>query len=195
MKVLEKQPKVNKHNTLASKRLGFLKQNQLQFGFFSILFVFLLSFQSCGVYSFTGASVEPGTKTVFVDFFPNKARIIAPILSQTFTEKLKDKFVNETSLDLVQEEGDLNFSGSITLYSIEPVASASNDIAELNRLTIGIKVNYYNTLKVEDTWDSNFSRFQDFDKNVNLKDVEEDLIEEITKQIVDDIFNKALVNW
>lgn len=158
------------------------------------LFAILFSFQACKIYSFTGASIEPGTKTVFVDFFPNKAQIVAPILSQRFTEKLKDKFVSTTSLNLVQTEADLNFSGSIVRYYVTPVASGGDDTAELNRLTIGVKVNYYNTMN-DETWDSNFSRFTDFDKNINLKDIEEDLIEEITDQIVDDIFNKALANW
>ena len=150
--------------------------------------------QSCGIYSFSGASIEPGTKTVKIEYFPNNAPIVAPILSQVFTEKLQDKFVNETGLELIQEQADLNFSGSITNYNVTPVASGGDDIAGLNRLTIGVQVKYINTLK-EEEWSQSFSRFDDFDKNTNLKDIEDELVNEISQQIVDDIFNKALVNW
>ncbi len=154
----------------------------------------MLSLTSCGIYTFSGASIEPGTKTVFVDVFPNRAQIVAPILSQAFTEKLQDKFVNETNLELLNTEADLNFSGFISRYTVRPVASADNDIAELNRLTITVSVKYQNTIN-EDVWESSFSGYQDFEKSTNLKDIEDDLIDEICQQIADDIFIKALVNW
>ena len=163
---------------------------------FTMLFILAGTItQSCGIYSFTGASIEPGTKTVNIQYFPNNAQIVAPILSQVFTEKLQDKFVNETGLELqTNDEADLNFSGSITTYSISPVASGGDDLAYGNRLTIGVRVNYKNTLK-EEEWSQSFSRFQDFDRSTNLKDIEDELIDDIAQQLVDDIFNKALVNW
>ncbi len=163
---------------------------------FTMLFILAGTItQSCGIYSFSGASIEPGTKTVNIEYFPNNAQIVAPILSQIFTEKLQDKFVNETGLELLQqEEAHLNFSGSISSYNVTPVASGGDDIAGLNRLTIAVQVKYKNTLK-EEEWSQSFSRFQDFDKNTNLKDIEDDLIDDISQQLVDDIFNKALVNW
>ena len=62
-----------------------------------IFFPFLLLIGSiingCKVYSFTGASISSDIKTVSIKYFPNKASIVQPSLSQVFTEKLKDKFV------------------------------------------------------------------------------------------------------
>ena len=155
-----------------------------------LLFVFFIN--GCGIYSMSG--VNTTAKTATVKYFPNKARIVAPILSQVFTEKLQDKLTRETNLELVNEQADLNFSGSITRYAVQPVASGSNDIADLSRLTIGVQVKFSNVLTSEE-WSSDFSRYADFDKAVNLKDVEDGLIDEISQQLVDDIFNKALVNW
>ena len=80
----------------------------------SILGLFLfcvLWLTSCGVYTHSGASVPPDAKTFSVAFIQNTASIVAPTLSQTLTEKLKQKFINETSLKLTQEDGDFAFSG------------------------------------------------------------------------------------
>ena len=86
-----------------------------------ILFLFTLIFLSaCGFYSFTGASISSDVKTVSVQYFPNHAATIEPTLSQVFTERLKDYFLEQTNLSLEMELGDLNFSGEIVKYEIKP---------------------------------------------------------------------------
>ena len=159
-----------------------------------LILLFGLIVSGCGIYSMAGVNIPEGVKTTNVQYFPNKARIVAPILSQVFTEKLQDKLINETKLELVNESAHLNFSGSIVNYIVGPTASGSNDIAALNRLTIKVQVKFENVLSGEE-WTETFSRFSDFEKDVNLKDAEDELIEDITEQLVGDIFNKALVNW
>lgn len=154
---------------------------------------FALLFPSCGFYSFSGISIGE-EKTIQIDYFPNKAIIVAPVLSPIFTEKLQDKFVSESPLELKDNNADITLAGAITSYTINPAASGGSDLAQLNRLTINVVVNYKNRLKDED-WSEPFSRFQDFEKDTNLKDVEDELIEDICQQLVDDIFNKILVNW
>src|SRR6187551_2164284 len=102
-------------------------------------------FTGCHVYSFTGASISPDVKTVSIQLFPNRAPIVQPSLSNAFTEKLKDKFVSETNLSLVKDNGDLNFEGAITDYNTQPTAITGNDNASLNRLTITVSVKFTNT--------------------------------------------------
>ena len=152
-----------------------------------------IAFSSCGFYSLSGISIEE-EKTIQIDYFPNKARIVAPVLSPIFTEKLQDKFSNESPLELVDREADITITGSIVNYSVSPAASGGDDLAQLNRLTIGISVNYYNRLK-DEKWNQTFSQFEDFEQETNLKDVEDELIESISDLLVIEIFNKALVNW
>src|SRR6478609_7584340 len=82
----------------------------------------LIFFYGCGVYSFTGASVSPDIKSVTIAYFPNRASIMQPSLSQVFTEKMKDKFVSQTNLTLVKSSGDLQFDGFITDYNTAPTA-------------------------------------------------------------------------
>lgn len=149
----------------------------------------------CHVYSFTGASISPEIKTVSVQFFPNRAPIVQPSLSNAFTEKLKDKFVSETSLALVKQSGDLTFEGAIIDYNTQPTAITGNDNAALNRLTVTVSVKFTNTKDSKLDFETNFSRYADYDSKQSLAVVEQDLITQINAQLVDDIFNKALVNW
>lgn len=144
-------------------------------------------------YSFTGS--ETNAKTISIDFFANKASIIQPSLSQTFTEALRDKFVNQSKLELVNRNGELQMEGEIVGYSVSPVAIQGNETAALNRLTIKVNVRYTNTLDEKQSFEQTFSSYLDYASNVNLSSVEDQLIGEITDKLVEDIFNKALVNW
>ncbi|HAH56879.1 MAG: hypothetical protein KUL83_02210 [Lentimicrobium sp.] len=152
-------------------------------------------FSSCGMYSFTGASIPPEAKTVSVALFPNQADLVQPILSQTFTEALRDRFVSQTSLTLVPRNGDLALEGEITGYTTEPVAISGSQQAAQIRLKITVNVRFTNKYDPKADFESKFTRYYDYSSNLNLFSVEAELIETITKDLVDDIFNKAVVNW
>ncbi|HMT29304.1 MAG TPA: LptE family protein [Bacteroidia bacterium] len=149
----------------------------------------------CKVYSFTGASISPDIKTVTIAVFPNQATLVQPSLSQVFTEKLKDKFVSQTNLTQTQYGGDLQFEGAITDYFSMPTAIQGNEQAALNRLTIVVKVKFTNTKDEKQSFETSFSRFTDYDSRKNLTSIEQELINEVCNQLVDDIFNKAVINW
>ena len=146
-------------------------------------------------YSFTGASIPPEVKTINIKYFPNNASLVEPTLSQTLTDALRDKFINETNLILVNDGGDLVLEGSITNYSTSPVAIQGDDQAALNRLTITLDVVYTNNFDDNMSFDSKFTRYSDYSSDQNLADVQEALIEEINTMLVQDIFNKAVINW
>ena len=162
-----------------------------------LIFTILLSisFTSCGIYSFTGASIPTDAKTISVNYFKNKAAIVQPSLSQIFTEKLKDMFLEQTNLSISKNEGDLIFSGFISKYQIRPIAIKANETADKNRLTISVKVTYNNSLDSENNFEQTFSRYRDYDSTQNISDVENTLIEAITNELAEDVFNKAFVNW
>ena len=150
---------------------------------------------SCGIYSFTGASIPSEAKTVSVAYFTTTTTNSPSSLNQTITEGLKDLFLSQTNLDLTELEGDLSFSGQITKYQLSPMAIQANETAGQNRLTIDIKVKYTNSFDDKQNFESTFSRYRDFSSSQNLADVEIVLIEEITKEFLEDVFNKAFVNW
>ena len=121
-------------------------------------------------YSFTGASISPAVKTVFIDFFTNRARVVNPMLSQTFTEAMKDKFVNETGLSMEREQGDLEFSGEITGYDVRPLSiqqsEQGRDFASMNRLTVTVKVVFTNNKDHEQDFNTSFSAYYDWESTL-----------------------------
>ena len=154
--------------------------------------IFILS---CGTYSFTGASIPSGAKNVVVNYFINKTTNSPSSLKQTITEELKDVLLSQTDLYLSETDGDLFFNGEITKYQTTPIALQANETVAKNRLTIAVKVKYENRLNNEQNFENTFSHYRDFNSSQNLVDVENILIEEITKEIIEDVFNKAFVNW
>ena len=165
--------------------------------FIKVFFLFVSSilFSSCVFYSFTGASIPEGAKTVSVKYFQNNASIVQPTLSGILTEGLQNKFTSQSNLTLVEKNGDLHFEGQITAYSVSPIAIQSNETAALNRLTINVSVKFSNKMDAKQDFETTFSRFADYNRSKNLVEVEDELIKEITLAIIDDIFNKAVVNW
>ncbi|GAA5028106.1 hypothetical protein GCM10011506_15330 [Marivirga lumbricoides] len=163
----------------------------------------LISASGCGVYSFTGASISPDIQTMSIQYFYNEAGNGPPSLQQTFTEEIRDYYQQNTSLEFVDNGGDLQLEGSITGYNVKPVAITSSgnnnvaDIAGVQRLTITVKVTYVNTKDEAFNFENrSFSFYDDFDPNTTqLTAVEDQLIETITDQIIIDIFNASVANW
>lgn len=154
-----------------------------------------LIFHSCGIYSFKGISISPEIKTVSIKTFSNQASLVVPSLSETLTEKLKDKFIEELSLTLVEYDGDIDFKGSITNYSTAPASIQSNDQAATTRLTLSINIKFKNTFESEKNFQTTFSNYLDFDSGQNLSEIEDELIDELSDMLVQDIFNKSVNNW
>ena len=152
-------------------------------------------FIGCGIYSFNGASISKETKSISVEYFKNSALTKQPTLSQVLTEKLKDYFTQQTNLIISNQNGDLFFKGDIIKYDVQPIAIQSNETAGQNRLTISVKVDFSNKQNEELNFNQTFSRYKDYESSQNLSDIEDILIAEITNELVEDIFNKAVVNW
>lgn len=156
----------------------------------------ILIMQACGTYSFSGASIPAEMKTISVQFFENNSALVVPYLSQQFTEALKERIRNQSRLSIVRTDGDANFEGRITDYSIRPVAIQGNDRAGLNRLTVTVSVKYTNSLNSELNFEQSFQAFQEFSLNQGpIQTQEQKLLTLINRQLTEDIFNKAFANW
>lgn len=147
-------------------------------------------------YSFTGASIPPEVKTISISNFPNNAPLVNPTLSQEFTDELRNKFQTQTSLVLVSEDGDLELEGEIVDYNTRPTAIQGDDVAALNRLTITVKVTFINHSDESQSFkNQTFSRYEDYSSSDDLISVQETLVQQINEYLVEDIFNKTVVNW
>lgn len=155
----------------------------------------ILLHESCG-YKLSGASIPAEMKTVSVQFFENNSTLVVPYLSQNFTEALKNRIRNQSRLSVIRAEGDANFEGRISDYSIRPIAVQGNERAGLSRLSITVNVKYTNVLKPEQSFEQSFTRFQDLDLAAGpLQQQEARLIPIINGQLTEDIFNRAFANW
>ncbi len=163
---------------------------------FAILVLFVISTQSCGIYSFTGTNLHPDVKTVQIDYFPNNAVLIEPGLSQTFTTQLQDLFLTQTNLDLAKSGGDLQFEGEITGYKINPMTATAQQTAAQSRLTITVNVRFFNNKLEEDNFEQSFSHYYDYDANAQLTGgALDDAFDEIIERIAQDIFNASVAKW
>ena len=156
----------------------------------------LLPLQGCtGGYSFTGASIPPGAKTISVATFPNYAATVNPQLSQKLTDELMQMFSSQTPLSVTTADGDLQVSGQITGYDTRASALSSSDEVSMNRLTITIKVKFVNQIDPNADFEQQFSRYRDYAATQDFSAVESGLMSEIVTELCEDIFNKAVVNW
>lgn len=162
-----------------------------------VLLLLVLTLSHCaGVkYSLNGATIPPEAKTVSVGFFTNNTTLGKPSMSQKFTERLRDAVSSQTSLALMKSGGDLQFEGQITDYNIAPVAIQSTDAAALNRMTVTVNVKYTNRFDATKNFEQSFTRFTDYNSKQALSSVEDGLLDEVNRQLTEDIFNKAFNNW
>jgi len=170
--------------------------------FFVLTFFFAGIFinSSCTVnYSFTGADIPAEAETISIGYFSTKgekATLANPIAPDLFTNRLTATMLTQTSLDVVNSNGDLRFEGNIVEYVIFAVAAQSDtEASNRSRLKVSVNVIYTNTIEPDKSFEKQFSQFADFDASENLGDVEEDLLEVINDAIVQDIFNASLGSW
>ncbi|WP_448519278.1 LPS assembly lipoprotein LptE [Rhodoflexus sp.] len=156
-------------------------------------------------FTFSGINLDPRVQTMEIELFYADVPAGPANLSLQFTESLREYLMRNTRLRLVNSNGDLRFSGTITGYEVTPVAPSAGSVqsggvqfdqlAALQRLTIKVKVNYENTIDESENFDQEFTFFEDFPQDQNLSQVEQELISRIFDQIILDIFNKSVATW
>ncbi len=162
---------------------------------FYIIISTLLLIQSCGIYSFSGTSIEADINTCSIEYFQNKAQKINPALSNSLSEALIDQFDRLTKLEITEEAGDINISGDIISYEVSPIAMTADEVAAQNRLTIEVKIMYTNRLYPEKDFEKSFSAYADYNSTQSLDAVESTLTDQIIDLLVEDIFNATVANW
>ncbi|MGM0376013.1 MAG: LPS assembly lipoprotein LptE [Bacteroidota bacterium] len=161
------------------------------------LFTLLLLFNGgCAIQmTFDGASIPEDIHTASVQNFENRASYVNPVLSQNFTEALKDRIIDGSRLRLADGTGDVDFSGAITRYETEPLAIQSDAVSSETRLNVTINVRYENTKNPDESWESSFSAHRDFPSEQNITAIEGELMDEIIEELTENIFNKAFADW
>lgn len=147
-------------------------------------------------YKLNGAALDYNIyKTVHVSEFPIRAALVYPPLQQTFENEMLNYITRNTRLRTTDGASDLEIEGEITGYSLTPQAVTENAYASQTRLTISVRVKYIDNKNDKNNIDQTFSAYRDFDSNELLTDVQDELCTQISKELVDLIFNATLGNW
>lgn len=160
-----------------------------------IIILATLAVTSCGIYSFSGTSIQPDVKTITIPYVEYTALRVNPSLSNDLTEALKEKYRKLTRLEEVDVDGDLELVCTVTGYDVKATAVTANEMASQNRLTVTVKVEFSNRKYPEDDVNNNFSAYEDFDATMSLDAVEAGLCETIIEKLVEDIFNATVAQW
>ena len=151
---------------------------------------------ACGIYSFSGTSIQPDVNTVTINYFEYKALKVNPSLSNDITEALRTRFRRMTRLEQVETDGDLEITGEVVGYDVRASAVTANEVAAQSRLTVTVKVSFADRLHPEEDFDSKtFSAYADYDSTNSLDAVESSLCAEIIDKLIEDIFNATVAQW
>lgn len=181
----------NKLRAVSYKPLSIFTGNIL-FAARSSLFAAIL-FSSC--YTFKDISIPPEVKTVKVNYFDNKARIVNPQLSQKLTDKLRQKVVGQTRLSQTNsDEAHYDISGYINDYNVS-TSGISGQQSTINRLNVSVHLVFKNRLDETKNFEADLSRNIDFPATHSLSQAEASITDDIVKNLVDEIFNRIFSNW
>ncbi len=162
-----------------------------------VVAVMLLTWQSCRIsYKFNGAALDYDIyHTIRVSNFPIRAALVYPPLQQTFENALLDYIERNTRLRIIDGNADIDLEGEITGYNLTPQAVTEDAYASQTRLTIIVRIRYTNNKEEGKDVDQVFSAYRDFDSSELLTDVQDELCEEISQELVELIYNATLGSW
>lgn len=162
--------------------------------------IFSITLTSCRIYSFTPkGTLDPEIKTVNVHIIENQAPYVNPQLLPNLTDRVKQKITRQTKLSQTNRgDADLDIRGVITDYSASTTGVTNTNgqtQASVNRLTVSVRMTITNQLKKEDPKDVTVSRSFDFPANQTLNQAEAQLLDEMIRNLSDEIFNRIFSDW
>lgn len=161
----------------------------------AIILAASLCLGACGIYSFSGTSIQPDVNSITINLFEYRAMRVNPSLSNDLTEAIRNQFRRMTRLEQVEMDGDMELSGEITGYDVTPAAVTADEVAARNKLTVTVKVTFTDKKHPEEDFDKSFSSYAEYDSSSTLDAVEGSLCAEIIDKLVEDIFNAAVAQW
>ncbi|MBR5150309.1 MAG: LptE family protein [Bacteroidaceae bacterium] len=166
-------------------------------GILSIILLTILVISGCKVsYKLTGASIDyTKVKTISMESFQNRAAYQWGPMAQMFNQTLNDVFVQQTKLVQVKNGGDLHLAGEITAYDQFNKSISSDGYSSMVQLKMTVNVRFTNNTNHDEDFERTFSAVRDFEASQSLESVQEELVTQMIKEIVESIFNAAVANW
>ena len=182
----------NKHLQSGNKQL--MRINHIKTALLTVMMLLLVS---CSVsYKFNGASIDyTKTKTIQIADFPIRSAYVWGPMGPMFNNALKDQFANHTKLQQVRRDGDLQIEGEITQYQQRNKSVSSEGYAAQTELSITVNVRFTNNVNHAEDFERQFTATSSYPTTRNLNDVQQELVEQMVKDLTDQIFNATVANW
>lgn len=165
--------------------------------FLIVPFVAVMLLVCCKIsYKLTGASIDyTQIKTITIETFQNRAPYQWGPMATMLNEALGDAFIQQTKLQQVSRGGDLQLAGEITAYDQFNKSISADGYSAMVQLKMTVNVRFTNNKNHEEDFERSFSASRDFDATQSLESVQEDLVTQMIKEIVESVFNAAVANW
>lgn len=160
-------------------------------------FLFTLMLSSCSVsYKFNGASIDyTKTKTIQIVDFPIRSAYVWGPMAPMFNNQLRDIFSAQTKLIQVKRNGDLKIEGEITQYQQRNKSVSSEGYSTQVELSMTVNVRFTNNVNHNEDFERQFNASQYYDSNLSLNSVQDELVQQMVKDITEQIFNATVANW
>lgn len=157
----------------------------------------LLVVSACSVsYKFNGSNIDyTKIKTIQIADFPIRSNYVWGPMAPMFNNELKDQFTRSTRLSLVKRNGDLKIEGEITQYSQRNKSVSADGYSSQTELSMTVNVRFTNNMKHDEDFERQFTAQRPFENTQPLSAVQEQLVEEMVKDIAAQIFNATVANW
>lgn len=175
-----------------------MKNKKYKGVFFGLIFIisvagYTLVSPGCNIYKFNEATIPDSIKTVKLNFIENRARLVNPQLSPRLTDKFRQKILGQTRLSPNQDNPDWEISAFITDYAYSTSAISGQQVAA-NRLTVSVHITLFDR-RSDEVKDYDVSRSFEFKGNLSFQQAEAQLMEEMTRTLTDEMFNRLFSNW
>lgn len=134
-------------------------------------------------------------KTISIAEFQNQSEYVYAPLAIQFNQELKDMFIQQTRLQLVNSGGDLELDGEITGYNQYNQGVDASGYSSEVKLTLTVNVRYVNNTNHEEDFEQTFTAFQTYESTQLLTAVQDQLIPLMIEDITEQIFNSTVANW
>ena len=157
----------------------------------------LLLLVACSVsYKFNGASIDYSkVHTIQISDFPIRSSYVWGPMGPMFNNQLKDVFANHTRLEQVKRNGDLKIEGEITQYQQRNKSVSSEGYSAQTELSITVNVRFTNNSNHSEDFERQFTASASYDTTKSLNSVQEELVEQMVRDLTDQIFNATVANW
>jgi hypothetical protein len=151
----------------------------------------------CSVsYKFTSTSIDYSRiKTIEIADFPLRSAYVWAPMHSMFNNELADAYATQTKLNQVKRQGDLQLSGEIVEYNQFNKGVSADGYSNLTQLKMTVNVRFVNNKKHADDFERRFTASAEYDASQQLNSVQEELVTQMIKDIVDQILNATVANW